>query len=304
MPVRVAAVQFEPALGAASGNLERIIELAGTAADAGAHLALFPECSLQGYVFQTRAAALAVAERLDGVSCSRLVALADDLNMGLVCGFVERLDGARYSNSALVALPGRPPSVYRKAHLPMLGVDRWAEPGDSCVHWFEFHDVRFGVQVCYDLRFPEPSRMLALAGVDVILLATNWPEGYEATADHAARTRAWENRCWLVAANRIGTERDTTFIGRSLAVEPWGNLIAQAGQDEPDLLLIDIDPAISRGKLLPGHDGSGYDFFASRRPELYALPTSADGANSAAGTAAELPAVTTRAPGRWLPWRR
>lgn len=304
MPLRVATIQFEPALGPASGNLERIIELARTAAEAGARLALFPECSLQGYVFHTRTEALAVAERLDGESCSRLATLADDLEMGLVCGFVERLDRDRCSNSLLVALPGRPPSVYRKAHLPMLGVDRWAEPGESCVHWFEFQDVRFGVQVCYDLRFPEPSRMLALAGVDVILLATNWPEGYEATADHAARTRAWENRCWLVAANRIGTERDTTFIGRSVAVEPWGRVIAQAGHDTPDLLLIDIDPSISRSKLLPGHDGSSYDFFASRRPELYVSPTVADETSAQAGTAAELPAATRLGFGHWPPWRR
>jgi predicted amidohydrolase len=251
-------------------NLESIVELARTAAAAGARLALFPECSLQGYVFETRSAALAVAERLDGEACSRLVAVADELGMTLVCGFVEQLGPARCGNSLLVARPGRPPSVYRKAHLPMLGVDRWAEPGESCAQWFEFEHVKFGLQVCYDLRFPEPSRMLGLAGVDVILLATNWPKGYEATADHAARTRAWENRCWLVAANRIGRERDTTFIGRSLAVEPWGHIVAQADHDKPDLLLIDVDPAISRSKLLPGHDGRSYDFFGSRRPDLYA----------------------------------
>lgn len=270
--MRVAAIQFEPTLGPSMGNLGRILDLASVGAKRGADVVLFPECALQGYVFDSSADAVSVAEPLDGAACSQLVAASRELDVALACGLLERTDGDYLSNTLFVALPDRAPVVYRKAHLPMLGVDRWTEAGDVAACWFDFRGLRFGLQICYDLRFPEPSRMLALAGVDAILLATNWPQGYEATADHAARTRAWENRCWLVAANRVGHEAGTGFIGRSLAVEPWGGVVAQASGDEQEVLIVDVDPDIARNKLLPGHSGETFDFFAARRPDLYANP--------------------------------
>lgn len=268
--VRVAAIQFEPTLGPSVGNLGRILDLASVGAKRGADVILFPECALQGYVFDSPEDAVLVAEPLDGPTCSQLVTASRELDVALACGLLERIDDDHFSNTLFVALPDRAPIVYRKAHLPLLGVDRWAEPGSVAACWFDFRGVRFGLQICYDLRFPEPSRMLALREVDVILLGTNWPQGYEATADHAARTRAWENRCWLIAANRIGREGDTNFIGRSLAVEPWGSIVAQASDDEEETLLIDVDTEIARNKLLPGHAGEMFDFFAARRSELYA----------------------------------
>jgi predicted amidohydrolase len=295
--MRVASVQMQPTHGPAAGNLDQILRQAAACAEAGAELALFPECCLQGYIYHAERDALAVAEDPEGAACSRLAAAASQLGIAIVCGFLERRARDRYSNSVLAALPGQPPVVYQKAHLPMLGADRWAQPGGYAAGSFGFRGIAFGLQICYDLRFPEPARMLALAGCDVILLATNWPEGYQATADHAARTRAWENRCWLVAANRIGAEGGTTFIGRSAVIDPLGRVAAQAGPDRPEVLIADIDPATARDKSLPGHAGQTYDFFASRRPELYAAnpPSGASPGSRRSCTARRAPHAGRRA---------
>lgn len=265
--LRVALCQTRPALGDVDANLRRLSELVARQAERGADVVVVPECALHGYVFASREAAAAVALDHESEAVAAIGRLAGEHRVAVVCGFVEA-DGADLFNTTAVALPGERTAFYRKSHLPALGVDRWATPGPDCGVAFAFRGVRFGVLVCYDLRFPEASRVLALLGIEVLLLPTNWPEGYEATADHAGRTRAWENRVWLLAANRVGVEDGTRFIGRSLAVDPFGAVVAQAGPDDEEALLVEVDPALARSKLLGG-GGQPFDMFASRRPELY-----------------------------------
>jgi predicted amidohydrolase len=272
--MRIAAVQMEPKLGEIERNCEAMVAFAGEAADAGARLILFPECALQGYVFEGAEQAASAAVSCDHDVVRTLADLATRRGVALVFGFAERRKRS-FSNSVLVALPGGGQTIYRKTHLPMLGLDRWAVRGDELGPLFGFEGIRFGILICYDLRYPEAARVLALAGADALLLPTNWPAGYEATADHAARTRAWENGVWLVAANRTGLEDDTRFIGRSLAVAPTGSLVATADGTGETTLLVEIDAARARTKTLPGHGGEQFDFFAARRPDLYG-PLAAD----------------------------
>jgi predicted amidohydrolase len=272
--MRIAAVQMEPKLGEIEHNCEVMVAFAGEAADAGARLVLFPECALQGYVFEGAEQAASAAVSRDHDAVRTLADLATRRGVALVFGFAERRERRErrersFSNSVLVALPGGDHTLYRKTHLPMLGLDRWAVRGDELGPLFTFEGIRFGILVCYDLRYPEAARVLALAGADALLLPTNWPAGYEATADHAARTRAWENGVWLVAANRTGLEDDTRFIGRSLAVAPSGSLVASADGSAETMLLVEIDAASARTKTLQGHGGEQFDFFAARRPDLY-----------------------------------
>ncbi len=266
--MRVAAVQMRPELGRTDLNLAAMEEWVVRAAEAGAELVLFPECALQGIVFETEEDALRVSEPLDGPHVSAVASLSERYDVGVVFGFIETVSEG-VSNSTLTALPGGERYVYRKTHLTELGADRFVCRGTAMSDVIEFRGLRFGVIICYDIRFPEATRQLALAGADAVLMATNSPIGYEGTYDHAARTRAWENRIWMVVANRIGTEVDTTFIGRSLVVDPFGTVVAQAGGDAEELLVADVDVAQARNKLLPGHDGRMYSFWSARRPDLY-----------------------------------
>jgi 5-aminopentanamidase len=266
----VAAIQFAPRLGQTEQNIENIEMWTHKAAKARADIVVFPECALQGIVFSSATEALEHAEELGGPALTHVAALARDHDVAIILGFLERLpyEGG-LANAAGVFFPDGSSSVYRKTHLTELGADRWVEAGSCLSDVHSFRGMRFGVLICYDVRFPEATRILALRGADAVILPTNSPLRYEAAYDHGARTRAWENRIWFVVANRIGTERDTTFIGRSLIADPHGQIVSWAKGDEETMIIGDLDVETARSKLLPGHDDAQFDFWDARRPELY-----------------------------------
>jgi predicted amidohydrolase len=160
---------------------------------------------------------------------------------------------------------------YRKVHLPSLGVDRHVDPGDRP---FAVHDVgglRVGMQICYDGGFPEPTRVQALLGADLIVLPTNWPTHAECAAEHQMATRAMENVVYTIAVNRVGEERGFRFIGHSSIHGTGGERLALASPEGEEIIVAEIDPARARRKRqvrVPGkHE---IDRFADRRPEFYA----------------------------------
>jgi predicted amidohydrolase len=184
-----------------------------------------------------------------------------------VVGFVEA-DGERIYNTAALLEPGVSPRFYRKSHLPELGVDKFVDRGDA-LDVFDTRHGRVGIHICYDLRFPEPSRVLTLDGAEIIVLPTNWPEGAEASAEHVAIARAAENRVFMVTCNRVGEENGFRFIGRSKIVGPAGDVLAAAGSGS-EVLIADIDPSqarIKRNVRIPGRYET--EVIESRRPELY-----------------------------------
>jgi predicted amidohydrolase len=150
-----------------------------------------------------------------------------------------------------------------------LGIDRYATAGDRP---FEVHDLdglRIGINICYDAGFPEVARCLALAGADLIVLPTNWPEGAISTPKYLVPARALENHVYYAAVNRVGTERGFRFIGQSLITDVHGDAIATAGSGE-EIIYADIEAAIARAKRIVFVPGQyEVDRIAHRRPELY-----------------------------------
>lgn len=267
--IRVAVVQMAPVLGNADQNLTTIEKLATQAAGQGADIVAFPECALQGFVFASPEEATLRAVDRNGTHVSGIARIAQQLTIVVIVGFLERI-ARGIANTAIVAFPDGHKAFYTKTHLTRLGADRWADPGASLSDIFEFRGLNFGLAICYDLRFPEVARVLTLNGAEAIIVPANSPVQYEALYDHGARTRAWENRVWVVLANRCGSEGDATFVGRSLVADPYGNVVVNIAGDEPGIVFADLDPMAARAKHLPGHDGETYDFFEARRPELYA----------------------------------
>jgi predicted amidohydrolase len=124
--------------------------------------------------------------------------------------------------------------------------------------------------ICYDLRFPEAARCLALEGADMIALPTNWPQGADASPDFVAQTRAMENRVFLVAVNRAGEERGAVFIGKSQIVDPAGRRLAMADTTDETIITATFDPTLARQKRLVIQPGVfEIDTVGDRRPELY-----------------------------------
>jgi predicted amidohydrolase len=267
--LRVAACQIDPQLGEVEANLERIGRAVAEAAAAGAVLAVLPEAAVTGYAFGSLEEARPVARRAGAVAHDVLVGLAEVHRMTVICGTLEA-QGDEVFNAALVATPDGERYTYRKMHLPYLGVDRFTTPGPDAPSVIDVGGLRIGVLICYDLRFPEAARMCALDGADLIALPTNWPVGVDFHPGIFAPSRAAENHCYLLACDRVGTERGTTFIGRSLLVDYDGHQLAVASDTEEELLLGDIDPEAARHTHVRRRPGEHeWDTMADRRPGLY-----------------------------------
>lgn len=268
-PIRVAGVQMDVKLGEVEVNRAAMIGRIREAAHAGARLVVFPECALTGYGFDSKNEAGRVAEPIPGPSTGLIQAECARLGVASVFGLLER-DGDRVFNAYTLVGPAGPIGSYRKIHLPWLGVDRFVDPGDRAFAVHEFDGVRLGMHICYDGSFPESGRTLSLLGADLLVLPTNWPIHSEATAAHVVACRALENVVYAMAVNRVGQEKGFRFIGRSSIAAPDGQILAAAGDDSPEILYADIDPARARQKRLvrvPGlHE---IDRFADRRPGFY-----------------------------------
>ncbi len=264
-----AAVQMDIAIGDAKTNMQRIMERLHIAHQAGAHLVVFPECATSGYCYGSASEALPYALPADAPELEEFRAACRGLGVTAILGFLERTASGSLHNSALLADPeAEVPIVYRKTHLPTLGVDRYVQAGnDLPVHDIEL--ARIGILICYDIRFPEAARVMALRRADVIALPTNWPTGGESAPEYVLRARARENGCFIVAANRTGTERGRPFIGRSQIVGPDGVILAQAGVAE-ETLYARIEPARARQKRIVFEPGEWeQDTVGDRRPDLY-----------------------------------
>jgi predicted amidohydrolase len=260
---------MEPKLGDVAGNLSKVRGLLEEATDAGARLVVFPECALTGYCFADRDEAFAVAETMPGKS---LTALAIDCALRkayAVVGLLER-DGDRLYNVCALVGSGGVIGVYRKVHLPFVGVDRFADPGDRPFAVQDAGGLRIGMHICYDGSFSEPGRVLSLLGADLLVLPTNWPEGMESGATHLIPARALENTVYALAANRIGEERGYRFIGRSSIADPTGKVLAFASPDSAEILHAEIDPLQARRKHLVRRPGEHeVNRIADRRPAFY-----------------------------------
>jgi len=265
--MRVAVAQMEPRLAEKERNLDAALERLEEAAAAGAHLLVLPECAIPGYMFDSAEEALPYAEEIPGPTTEAFERECARLGVHAITGLLER-DGDTLYNAAILVGPDGLIGSYRKTHLPFLGVDRFVTPGDE----FKVFDTalgRIGLIICYDLRFPEVTRTLALQGADMVALPTNFPMAAKLQCDVIAPARAAENRIYLLVANRVGKERWGEFCGWSQIVDPYGTRLAEAGETEETLLVADVELEKARDKdyVVPGE----YELylFGHRRPELY-----------------------------------
>ena len=265
----VGVAQIEPRLAEIDRNLDACLARVEEASAAGCELLVLPECALTGYVFESADEAAASALEVPGREVEALEEACRRLGMHVVCGLLER-DGDDLRNCAVLVGPDGTCGRYWKSHLPYLGVDRFVVAGDGPYEPFETPLGRIGIEICYDLRFPELTRSLALAGADVVAHPTNWPLAARTNADFMTRTRALENRVYLLTSNRVGRERSAEFCGWSQIVDPMGTRLAEAGAEEETLLVAPVDVEEARCKdIVPVPGEYEMHLFGHRRPELY-----------------------------------
>ncbi len=269
LQVPVAGVQMDVMIGDPEANVDRIADWLDDSRTADARIVVFPECAISGYCFESKAEGMYVAETIPGPSTDRLVALARQHQKYLVVGMLEA-NGEDLYNSCVLVGPEGIVGVYRKIHLPFLGIDRFTTPGGADAQVYEVAGIRIGMHICYDGSFPELTRGLALLGADLIVLPTNWPPGADTFAEYIPNARALENHVYFMSVNRVGEERGFKFIGTSKFCLPTGRSPSCGGTDEECVVSGSVMPHITRNKRLVRVPGKHLiDRFADRRPERY-----------------------------------
>jgi predicted amidohydrolase len=268
MPVwKIAAVQMDVRLAEKAVNLDLMRRRLREAASQGARLIVFPECALTGYSFASKEQARPHAEPLPGPATERLAADCRELSVWTAFGLLER-DDERLFNACALLGPHGFVAGYRKVHLPYLGVDRFATPGDRPFAVHDLNGLRVGMNICYDGSFPEAARVLTLLGADLIVLPTNWTTEARA-ACFLPEARALENHVYYLAVNRVGEERGFRFVGRSRLLDYRGQALAVGG-DAEETIYGEIEPEQARVKrviVIPGQHE--VDRVGDRRPKMY-----------------------------------
>ncbi|MET8665048.1 carbon-nitrogen family hydrolase [Streptomyces tendae] len=211
---------------------------------AGADLVVLPELWTTGaFAFEEFEAA---AEPLRGPTHEAMAKAASDAGVWLHAGSIpERGPDGRLYNTSLVFSPsGDPAASYRKIH--RFGFDKGEAvlmgAGREPVTVPLADTITLGVATCYDLRFPELFRALVDAGAEILVVPAGWPERRRSHWTLLARARAVENQAFVLACGTAGTHAGVPQAGHSIVVDPWGEVLAEAGPDE-EVLTVEFDPA-------------------------------------------------------------
>jgi predicted amidohydrolase len=236
MSFGIACAQLACAPGDIPRNTSRMADLAAQAAGLHARVVVFPELCLSGYLAPADASRVAVPA--DGPEIARLRAVARDAGVALCFGFPERAADRLYNSMAFVDRDGAAAVVYRKIHL-WITERGWAVEGGRLVA-FAVDGVRSGMWICYDCRFPEAARALALHGVTLGLVGSAW-FGPAEEWELAARARALDNGIFVAGATLQGSFGEAPFHGASIIVDPHGRVLARASEGEERVIVAEYD---------------------------------------------------------------
>lgn len=167
--------------------------------------------------------------------------LSKELGINIIAGSIaDKRQGKVYNTSYVFAKSGERLAQYSKTHLfGLMQEDQYLERGNSRCY-FHINDVPVGMIICYELRFPEITRSLALDGAKILFVPAQWPNPRMHPWKILVQARAIENQMFVVAVNRVGKEGNAEFFGSSMVVDPLGNIIME-GSDKEEILTIDID---------------------------------------------------------------
>jgi len=257
--LKTAQIQFNPQVGKPGRNHTTVSGLLAQSADA--RLVVLPELANSGYNFLNRDHALALASPVEKSEyVGILVETAKKQNQYIVSGFHEK-EGDKLFNTSLFISPKGKIGKYRKIQLFMNEKQIFTR-GNLGLPVFELDEYKLGMLICFDYLFPEVWRIMALKGADMIAHPSNLVT-YKAFK--VVPAQAVINRFFIFTTNRIGAERDITFSGRTFAVDPEGEVIAEASVAKEEILFTEIDPIQARNKMLTIKNHVLDDRF----PELY-----------------------------------
>lgn len=194
-------------------------------------LVVLPEMWCAGYDYRHLHKHAAETPRVLEVLCRQ----AAELNL-VVVGSLPEQDRGKIYNTAYVVDLGASVGSYRKLHMfSTMGENRFLASGDQALV-VPTSAGRLGIAICYDLRFPELFRKMALEGAEIVCLPAEWPKPRQDHWRTLLRARAMENQFYVVAANCCGIQGDLDFFGMSLLLSVRGEVLAEGGETETELI--------------------------------------------------------------------
>jgi len=285
--VKVSLVQFAPDWLQRDKNAERMKNFVDQEAENGAELIVFPELANVGEItpqlpgkkasFDSKTSAeefavkyIQASEPIPGTTTDLLAEAAKKWGVYVVVGIsqLHRVVPAILYNSAALIGPSGVIGVHHKMHVPMN--EKHYFYGGSTAEVYQTELGKIGMTVCYDGRFPELTRVLALKGAEIICSIVATPRGAFADPDglkHRAYTRAQENQNYYLACNRTGKEGDSEFVGHSAIAKPTGDVIAYCDSEEETTLTAELfNEEILKARAL-------LNALRDRRPDMYSMIT-------------------------------
>lgn len=259
---KVASINCEPIMFRKEENIRRQLELVEEAAQNGAKLIALPEMATTGYCWYNRKEVEPYVEVIPGPTTDVFVEIAKKYDCYIVIGMPEKnAETDAYYNSAVLVGPEGVVGTHRKTH-GYISEPKWTKQGDLGHQVFDTPIGKIGMLICMDIHFIETARLEALQGADVIVHISNWLA--EKTPAPYWITRAYENGCYVLEANRIGLERTVEFSGGSCLINPDGTLDSFVDSEECiNYGTVDLEKARNK------KSENGVDKFIGRRPSNY-----------------------------------
>ncbi|MBI9076013.1 MAG: carbon-nitrogen family hydrolase [Desulfatibacillum sp.] len=225
--LKAGLIQFDVKLGDPANNLDHGEQSLRELASRGVKLALLPEMWSCGFDYTgLESHALDTPQILE-----RLSDLAWELGLAISGALPEMAPEGIYNTHYFIDTLGKVRAGYRKVHRFIPAGEGVFAPGKQSV-MVDTPWGKAGLLTCYDLRFPEQSRALVLAGATLLLVSAQWPEVRIAHWDVLLQARAVENQVFVLACNRCGQDPDLMYGGHSAIISPWGEILTRAGSGE------------------------------------------------------------------------
>lgn len=231
--MRICVAQTDIVWEDKAANMLRYESFFSEAASGGAELLVFPEMSLTGFSMDT-----SLAESFDGQTCAYFTEMAIRYKIAVVYGYVERIDDKFFNRLSAIRSDGVVIDRYSKMH-PFNPGGESIFTGGNVAESFSLNGVRFGLTICYDLRFPELYRYLS-KNCDCVIVSASWPGSRREHWMTLLKARAIENQCYIAGCNRTGHGGGIDYSGDSMVIAPDGTVISLADAGKAQLIYADI----------------------------------------------------------------
>jgi predicted amidohydrolase len=224
--------------GDKQANLKTAMSYIDEAGNNGVEIVCFPEMFNTGLVFKT---IKKFAETESGETLGLLCSIAKRKKIAIIAGSIPIKEKSYIYNAAYVInKKGKIIGNYKKIHtFSPIGEHKHIKSG-SKINIFTLGKLKVGLMICYDIRFPELARNLALKGANILFVPAQFPNPRSEHWKILLKARAIENQVYVAGVNRVGADESRSYFGYSMILDPWGNILSKAGE-EPTIIYADID---------------------------------------------------------------